>query len=83
MNEQDFKDTVLVSLAKIELALEQNEKDHTEIKGVVVKIPAMEVGLNNHLRSHDTIKRYVYYPILVAVILGLGGLFFKLVLKIF
>ena len=83
MNEQDFRETVLTSLAKMEMCLDQNEKDHVEIKTILVKIPVMEIGLTNHLRSHDNTKRYVLYPILVAFILGIGGLFFKLVLRIF
>lgn len=83
MTEQDFKDIVLVSLTKIESALDQNEKDHKEIKNMIVKIPAMEIGLNNHLRSHDAIKRYVFYPVLVAIIIAFVGLFGKLILKVF
>ena len=83
MTDQDFKDTVLVSLAQIKLCLDQNEKDHAKMVPLVEKIPLMEIGLNNHLASHNNIKKYVYYPILVAAFLGLGTLFFKIVLKVF
>lgn len=81
--DQEFKDIVLISLAKIEVALVQNEKDHIEIKAAVAKIPTMEIGLNNHLHSHDTIRKYVMYPVVVAVIIGVITLFFKMVLRVF
>ena len=83
MTEQHFETTVLVSLAKIEAALDQNELDHREIRVVIAKIPAMEIGLNNHLGSHTNLKRFVYYPVLVAVIISAIGLFCKLVLHAF
>lgn len=83
MTEPHFETTVLVSLAKIEAALDQNELDHIEMKLLVAKIPKMEIGLNNHLSSHTNIKNYVYYPILVAIILTALGLFCKLVLHAF
>jgi undecaprenyl pyrophosphate phosphatase UppP len=79
---QDFREKVITSLTKIEVALEQNEKDHTEIKAVVGKIPAMELGLNNHLHSHDRIKTYIYYPVAVGIILILAGLFCRVILKV-
>jgi hypothetical protein len=79
---QDFREVVVTSLTEIKIALKQNEKDHTEIKAVVGKIPAMELGLNNHLKSHDRVKIYIMYPILVAVILTFLGLFCKVILKV-
>jgi hypothetical protein len=80
---QDFREKVIISLAKIEAALVENEKDHKEIKEMVSKIPPMELGLNNHLHTHDMIKKCVYYPVLVTVIAGIIGLFCKIVLKVF
>jgi hypothetical protein len=110
----DFRERVVTSLTKIEGALEQNGKDHVEMKTILSKIPTiesalalnekdhaeiksdlkelkivsdkipkMEIGLNNHLHSHDLIKKSVYYPVLVVVILTFLGLFCKLVLKVF
>jgi len=79
----DFREKVIVSLTKIEYALDQNTKDHVEIKEAVAKIPKMEIGLNNHLSTHSNIKNYVYYPILVAIILSAIGLFCKLILHAF
>jgi len=79
----DFREKVITSLTKIESALIQNEKDHTEIKTVVSKIPAMEIGLNNHLKTHDTLKKAIFYPVAVIVIGGLITVFCKLVLHVF
>ncbi len=67
MTEQHFETTVLVSLAKIEAALDQNELDHIEMKSMVAKIPKMEINLSNHLSSHTTIKNYVVNHRLVEV----------------
>lgn len=83
MEEQTFRETVLVSLTEIKDALKRNDEDHAEMMPLVKKIPAMELGLNNHLQSHYNIKLYVFYPILAASILGIGGLFCRLVLKVF
>lgn len=79
----DFREKVIVSLTKIESALDQNVKDHVEIKEAVSKIPEMEVGLNNHLSTHNHLKNYVFYPVIVAIILFALGLFCKLVLRAF
>ncbi len=78
----NFREKVLLALSRIELSLEQNEKDHVEIKSFVNKIPSMELGLNNHLHTHDTMKKYVFYPVSVGVILTLIGLLIKVVLKV-
>lgn len=79
----DFITDTATTLGRIETALDKNEEDHKEIKQHIVKLPAIELGLNNHLRSHDTFKRYVMYPVLVGVILTIGGLFCKVILKVF
>jgi len=78
-----FETTVLVSLAKIESALDQNDLDHIVIKANVNKIPAIEIGLNNHLTAHNNLRNYIYYPVTGAAIIGLMGAFAKLVLHLF
>ena len=83
MTDQDFKDTVLVSLARLEQAMGQNGEEHKEMLPLVQKIPLLELGLNNHLRTHSNITNYVGYPIMVAFILGLMGTLAKLVLHAF
>lgn len=65
-----FEEKVLVSLSKLEVAMEQNDKDHVEIKGICQKIPAMEIGLNNHLASHRAISRLFVWPVTTVVVAG-------------
>lgn len=79
----NFREKVLTSLTSIEDSLKQNEVDHKEIKESVKKIPAMEIGLNNHLHTHDTHRKYILYPLLVGACLALMGVFCKLVLHLF
>lgn len=86
----DFRERVVTSLTRIEGSMEQNIKDHEQIKGdlkdlklVTEKIPLIEKGLNNHLQTHDTIRKSIYYPVLLAAIIAVVTLFCKLVLKLF
>ena len=93
----DFRERVVTSLAKIETCLDQNEKDHNEIKlnlkelkDCTDKIPLMEIGLNNHLRTHETALEHkrmriksLYYPVLVILVIAILGILSRLVLHVF
>ena len=93
----DFREKVVTSLAKIETCLDQNEKDHNEIKlnlkelkDCTDKIPLMEIGLNNHLRTHETALEHkrmriksLYYPVLVILVIAILGILGRLVLHVF
>jgi len=89
-----FRETVLVALAKIESLIanqtqnyeawiEESRKDRERIHECIDKIPAIEIGLNNHLHTHDTVKKYVMYPVAVAIMVALLGVFAKVVLHVF
>lgn len=78
----NFREKVLTSLVKIEGKLEQNEKDHTEIKAGVKKIDPMEISLTNHLKHHDRNQRLILYPVIVMVIVGFGGFLWQVLVHI-
>lgn len=74
---RDFREKVLVALARIETAIydhcEDNKKD----------IAAIEKSLDNHLAHHDAFQKHFVWPIVVGicimVILGLLKLVFKVI----
>jgi len=87
---KSFRETVLISLARIEETLKLNQvfmedskADRDHIRHCITKIPLIETGLNNHLAHHDKMARYISYPIAVAIILAVLGVLFKLVLHVF
>ena len=71
------------TLTRIEANQVRNIKDVAELCKVCAKIPTIEVGLNNHLATHDKFKTRVTYSIIVAVSSGLILSFVHFVIKLF
>lgn len=63
-----FMTNMSASLGRIEEAVENTKKDIDEVKSACSKIPTIENGLNNHLRTHDRIKIRFFYPLSVAIV---------------
>lgn len=89
----DFREKVLVALATIQTTLnthiqtndefvKESTKDRAELKTCVQKIPDIEKGLNNHLKTHDTVKKMVMYPIIILLISGFGALLWQAILHV-
>lgn len=87
---QEFRETVLISLAKLEMGIEVNSKEHTEIQKDIyeitrlcVSIEPLKLSMLNHLHHHELYMRYLVYPLLVLVIAAAAATFAKLVLHVF
>ncbi len=89
-----FRETVLLSLQKISDNLSAHNKandefikesraDRDKIKECTNKIPGIETSLGNHLKSHDSFRKYLMYPIGVVLLCGFGALIWQLVIKHF
>ena len=71
------------TLGRIETHQENMQRDLSEIRPKVEKIPLIERGLNNHLESHNTLSRYFLWPTTVGVLGGVVLGLLKYVFRVF
>jgi len=67
----DFMLDTTESLARIETNQNRNIQDVSDLCKICAKIPAIEIGLNNHLATHDKFKKRLTYPIYVTIVSGM------------
>lgn len=78
----DFMNKTAETLGRIEANQANTKEDIIEIKESTIKIPLIEIGLNNHLTAHSNLKRFFIWPISVTVITGTILSFLKWIIKV-
>jgi len=76
----EFMTETAESLGEIKSSQREIQQDIKDFRPAVDKIPLIEKGLNNHLSSHNALKKYFMWPVSVAV--G-GGLILALLRFLF
>lgn len=67
-------------LGEIKTKVDETQKTMQEVKETIKPLPEMRVKLKNHLTYHSNIRKYLFYPLLVATLIGLGGLAFSFII---
>ena len=70
------------TLGEIEGTVKQNTKMIDELRGACGKLPEIELGLNNHLSTHDKMQNRLWWPLALLIISWIVVLFLKLAFKI-
>lgn len=63
----DFMTETANALGRVEAKQDDYIKIIEEIKESTVKIPLIEMGLNNHLASHNRLNHYFIWPVISTI----------------
>lgn len=67
INLVEFMTKTATTLGRIEALQDDCKQDLLEMKISCATIPKIEIGLSNHLATHDRISKRFFYPIVVIL----------------